>query len=44
MQVNKDREYIYHLESIGEGKINWDRWETICEETRKLLSNMNNKK
>lgn len=48
MQITKDRQYLQHLERIGEGKINWDAWERIVEQTRnelgELLRNYNIKK
>ena len=37
MQIEKDRNYIHHLEEKGEGKINWNVWDKIVEETRNLI-------
>ena len=38
MQLQKDRKYIKHLEQLGEGKINWDVWDRVTEETRQLIN------
>lgn len=38
MQVKITREYIKKLEEKGEGKINWDKWDEVVEQGRKLIS------
>lgn len=42
MQIQKDRLYIQHLEKLGEGTINWDAWERVTEETRKMIKGATN--
>lgn len=31
------REFIKHLEKLGEGKINWEVWERVSEQTRQQI-------
>lgn len=37
MQIQITREYIKKLETLGEGRINWDKWDEVQEITRKEL-------
>lgn len=37
MQIQITREYIKKLETLGEGKINWDKWDEVQEITHKEL-------
>lgn len=38
MQINKDRKYIRYLEIKGEGRINWDAWDRIVQETKEQIN------
>lgn len=40
MKVKITREYIKSLEEKGEGRINWDKWDEIVEQGRKLISTL----
>lgn len=37
MKESITRLYIKQLESLGDGKINWDKWELLIEKTKKEI-------
>lgn len=40
MQITKDRQYLQHLERLGEGKINWETWDRLVEQTKKEIADL----